>query len=425
MTPRSEDALLRRRTLQLSLLAGLGVLLALYLAGGWRPYVNAPAGFHYGINSPLDALTLLLPPGWRVLAQQGLLILRAAAAGGVMCWYLMRHLDRASYLFAPMCAGYAAAVYTGCIINLVWVDAATLLPLMLDAADRSLRTGKVLRLFVLTFFCVAINCYTAWPLCLYCLFYILWQFLRRPGPMDWPGLFRAMGGGIRAMLPGIAAAFLLVFPVVLSQYQSDAFHLAASGEEFGFAPMELIYCLFFGRYSSACAAVGMPYLYIGSVVLLLALLYFLGEEPTRAKFASAFLVVGVGASYLFNLPGLTWQNGDDLAVFPFRYGFLLSAMLLILAADTVVQDPPPVSALAAAMFVLAIYLLGYRGTVGAAARFWRLAAGGGLYLACCFLLRLRAQDRYRKAAAILLAVLILADTIASSCITLYGAFLWI
>lgn len=424
MTPRT-GAAERRRTLRFSLLFSLGVLLALYLAGGWRPYVNAPAGFHYGINSPLDALTLLLPPGWRVLTQQGLLILRATAAGGVMCWYLMRHYGCVSRLFAPMCAGYAAAVYTGCIINLVWVDAATLLPLMLDAADVVLNTGRLRRLFVLTFVCVAVNCYTAWPLCLYCLFYIIWQFLRRPGRMDWPGFAKAVWNGVKAMLPGLLAAFLLLSPVIWAQYQSDAFHLATSGEEFGFAPMELIYCLFFGRYSSACAAAGMPYLYIGSIVLMLALLYFMGNDSTRAKFAGAFLLAGVGASYLVNLPGLTWQNGDDLAVFPFRYGFLLSAMLLILAADTVIHDPPPISSLAAAMFVLAIYLLGYHGTVGTAARTWRLAIGGGLYLACCPLLRMRAQPSQRRAAGILLAVLMLADAVVSSCITLYGVFLWI
>lgn len=426
MIRRAGNLSLRRQTLLLSVAASLGVLLALYLAGGWRPYVNAPAGFHYGINSPLDALTLLLPPGWRVLTQQGLLILRAAAAGGVMCWYLMRHFDRFSRLFAPMCAGYAAAVYTGCIINLVWVDAATLLPLMLDAADIALNTGRLRRLFVLTFVCVAVNCYTAWPLCLYCLFYIIWQFLRRPGRMDWPGFIRAIGNGLKAMLPGMAVAFVLLLPVVLSQYRSDAFHMAAAGEEFGFEPLELLYCLFFGRYSSACAAAGMPYLYIGSIVMLLALLYFMSNaDSTRAKFASAFLLVGVLASYLINLPGLTWQNGDDLAVFPFRYGFLLSAMLLILAANTIVQDPPPLSSLAAAMFILAIYLLGYHGTVGTAARVWRFAIGGGLYLACCLLLRMRAQPKSKKAAGILLAVLMLADTVVSSCITLYGVFLWI
>lgn len=77
------------------------------------------------------------------------------------------------------------------------------------------------------------------------------------------------------------------------------------------------------------------------------------------------------------------------------------------------------------MFVLAIYLLGYRGTVGPAARLWRLGIGGGVYLACCALLRLRAQPRYRRSAGIFLTVLMLADVIVSSCITLYGAFLWI
>lgn len=422
MTARTGDRD-RRRTLGLTLLLGVGVLLALYLAGGWRPYVSAPAGFHYGINSPLDILTLLLPPGWRVLTQQGLLMLRAAAAGVVLCWYLIRHFDRVSGLFAPICAGYAAAVYTGCIINLVWVDAATLLPLMLDAADAALGAGRGRRLFVTTFVCVAVNCYTAWPLCLYCLFYLVWQFLCRPGRMDWPGLGRTLLIPLRTMLPAMVAAFALLSPVIWSQYRSDAFHLVAAGEGFGFAPMELVYCLFFGRYSSACAAAGMPYLYTGSVVLLLALLYFLGNDSTRAKFAGAFLVAGVAASYLVDLPGLTWQNGDDLAVFPFRYGFLLSAMLVILAADTVIHDPPPVSSLAAALFVLAIYLLGYRGTVGAAARTWRLAAAGGLYLACCPLLRMRAQRR--RTAGMLLAALMIADVTVSSCITLYGVFLWI
>ena len=70
-----------RQTLALAFALSLGAVLALYLAGGWRPYVNAPAGFHYGVNSPFEALTLLLPPGWWVLAQQALLILRAALAG--------------------------------------------------------------------------------------------------------------------------------------------------------------------------------------------------------------------------------------------------------------------------------------------------------------------------------------------------------
>ena len=415
----------QRRTLWLALACSLGLVLALYLAGGWRPYVSAPAGFHYGINSPFDMLAFLLPPGWWVQAQQALLILRTALAGWCICLYLVRHFGSSCRLFAPLSAGYAAAVYTGCIINLVWVDAALLLPLLLAAADRALREQGGQAMAALCFVCVVSNCYTAWPVCLFCLLYGLWQLLALPGALDWRRVCRAMRRLAAAMLPGVALALLLVLPVVITQYHSDAFQFLPGSADFGFGPMALAYCLFFGRYSSACAAAGMPYLYIGSAALMLALCYFLGSAPTRAKFVSALLTAGVAASYLLELPGVSWQNGDDLAVFPFRYGFLLSAMLILFAADTLVHAAPPVPALGAGLFLAAIYLLGYRGTVGSAARLWRLAAGAVLYLACCVLLRQRARHGWQRQAGKVLAVLMLADVVVSSCISLYGGFLWL
>ena len=100
-------------------------------------------------------------------------------------------------------------------------------------------------------------------------------------------------------------------------------------------------------------------------------------------------------------------------------------MLVIFAADTLVHAPPPTPALGAALFLAAIYLLGYQGTVGSAARTWRLAAAAALYLGCCVLLRLRAKPGWQRRAAVLLALLLLADVVASSCITLYGGFLWL
>ena len=103
--PARPDRAQTRRILWLGFACSLGVVLALYLAGGWRPYVNAPAGFHYGINSPCDAITLLLPPGRWVQTQQLLLILRAALAGWGICLYLTAHFSGGRPLFAPLCAG--------------------------------------------------------------------------------------------------------------------------------------------------------------------------------------------------------------------------------------------------------------------------------------------------------------------------------
>ena len=66
----------------LGFVLSLVVVLALYLAGGWRPYVNVLPGFHYGINSPFDAFNLLLPPGWWTL---GYLQAASADVAGGLC----------------------------------------------------------------------------------------------------------------------------------------------------------------------------------------------------------------------------------------------------------------------------------------------------------------------------------------------------
>ena len=79
------------QTLALAFALSLGAVLALYLAGGWRPYVNAPAGFHYGVNSPFEALTLLLPHIGG-LGVNGVFLAEPVSncVGGLACYLTMR-----------------------------------------------------------------------------------------------------------------------------------------------------------------------------------------------------------------------------------------------------------------------------------------------------------------------------------------------
>ncbi|MGN0975298.1 MAG: YfhO family protein [Gemmiger sp.] len=398
----------------------LAMLAALFAAGGGRPYTSAPAGFHYGINSPLDVLCLLLPPSDRLWGMQLLLLLRAAGAGTAMCWYLERHAGR-SRLMAALGAAYAAGVYTACIINVIWVDAAIFLPLMMNAADLVMDGGKGRRLAVTAFFCVLTNCYTSWPLCLFLLLYLAWQWFCRSGKADLPGFGRALARLIRAMLPGILAALCCLMPVLLHQYHSDAFRFSEAARNAAFPLESLIYCLFFGRYTLASATVGLPYLYVGVLVLAAAVLYFFGGASTRAKFVSAFALVVILASYLVEAPGICWSDGADVAVFPFRYGFIFSAMLLVLAADTITADCPPPSSAVAFLLFMGIVLLDYRENARSAFTPMRLAVN---LLACpvswgCLWLRRTRPARHRLTGAIW-AGLLLAELYAGSCITLYG-----
>ena len=152
------------------------------------------------------------------------------------------------------------------------------------------------------------------------------------------------------------------------------------------------------------------------------LLYFFNGDATRPKFISAFLLTGLAASYLAELPGISWLSGGDVTVFPFRYGFIFSALLLIFAADTLVKGPPEGGSVVASLVFTGIWMLGYKQYAGAAFSAGKLAMAAFLCLASCGFLWLRAhRPDKRRAASAALALLMLADVYASSCITLYGA----
>lgn len=393
----------------------------LYRAAGFTPYSTAPAGYHYGINSPMEAVFLLLPMGVRAHAIQYFLLVRAAAAGTALCWFLRRHFASESRLLPFLCVAYGAGVYTACIINVAWLDAAILLPFMLDTTDGLAEGRGRLRFGIFVFVCVLSNCYTAWPLCLTCFVYLIWRCVAYPGPMDWRRLRHGVSGYLRGLIPGAAAALVCLLPVLWGYLHGGAFHISPEAREVGFAFQDVLYCLFYGRYSFSSASAGLPYIYSGMAGFALALLYFFNKDGTRQKFASSFFLVALAASYLIEMPGISWQNGEDLAVFPFRYGFVFSAILLLFAADTLIHGTPPIGSVLASLVFFGIWVLGYRQYVGAGASYGKLAMGIALYLASCVCLWLRDRcPRLRQGAAALLAVLILFDVYASSCITLYG-----
>ncbi|MDD4850550.1 MAG: YfhO family protein [Gemmiger sp.] len=405
---------------------GLSLLMVvgLYRAGGYQPYSAAP-GYHYGINSPLEAVFLPLPAEARVYAAQYFLMLRAALAGVALCWYLRRHIGGVSLLLPVLSTAYAAGVYTACVVNSAWVDAAVLLPLLLDTVDRLIATGRGRRFGWLVFACVLANCYTAWPLIIFCFLYMVWQCVAKPGPVDFACLRSACRGYLAGLVPGAVAALLCLAPVLWGYLQKGLLSILMVAHPMSFSIQDVMYCLFYGRYSLSASGQGLPYLYSGMGAVALGLLYFFspnqGRHGTRQKFASTFLLAAVAASYMVELPGIRWQSGADVTEFPFRYGFMFSAVLLLFAADTLLQPPPATAAVAASLVFGGIWVLGYPQHIGTAFSAQRFGVGICLYLGAVACLWLRGhRPAWRRAATVLLAGLLLADVYASSCITLYG-----
>ena len=228
------------------------------------------------------------------------------------------------------------------------------------------------------------------------------------GPAGPPGRPRLWPGGVgpgRAMLPGMLLAVILVLPVIVSSTTATLSSLWPTRTRSALSRWNWLTACFSGGIPPPAPPTACRICISAARRCCWRCAISSAGDSTRAKFAAAALAAGGWRpATCWNCPASSWQNGDDLAVFPFRYGFLLSAMLVIFAADTLVHAPPPTPALGAALFLAAIYLLGYQGTVGSAARTWRLAAAAALYLGCCVLLRLRAKPGWQRRAAVLLAL---------------------
>lgn len=77
---------------------------------------------------------------------------------------------------------------------------------------------------------------------------------------------------------------------------------------------------------------GSPNLYAGSLSLLLGLSFFLNRALTRReRAAGALLFLAVLASACFYLPNLVWHGFEENSCFNYRWSFLFSFVLLMLA----------------------------------------------------------------------------------------------
>lgn len=204
--------------------------------------------FAYYMNSPFNLLYLLFPVRCIPQVAGAAFWLRTALTAACFCWYLQRHLGRETPLLAVLAQGYSLCAF--CVVynqNIIWMDVVWLLPLVLDALDDLMETGRHWRFTGLVLACMLLNFYTAWAVCLFCVLYFAFGWAakpRRKGLLGRRFLAFAASGAVAA---GLALFFLV--PVLLEVQESKGalFELAFTLEP-QFPLWELPYRLFTGTF---------------------------------------------------------------------------------------------------------------------------------------------------------------------------------
>ena len=404
----------------------------------------------YYLASPLNLIFLLFPLKYLPEAVSVLYILKLSLAALTMSCYLSARGTNGAANLALSLAWSFSAYFTLYSINIMWLDALVLLPLIALGIERLIYRGKFL-LYILSLagaiFC---NYYIGYMLCIFSVVYFLYALLlkTRPARMLATSCIRfaissLVAGGLNAVLlipvglsmsggkveppdlmsPEYVRMYLLIVSAAAAIFLWDIYSraissvampatlesdsttlstmsaplgsdsapresdsttlssdsaprgsarsaadniqptdgsarrnipariprtlllaaaLCATGAHFyiligfdkSFRLDELFSRLFVGSANAADYAAGLPNIYCGVGVAMLALAYFFDRTaPPRERVAHMLLLAGVVASCFVAPLNLAWHLFNPPTWFCYRYSFLLSFSLIITARN--------------------------------------------------------------------------------------------
>ena len=284
----------------------------------------------YYAASPLNLLSFLIPKEELRTGMMVILMLKFSCAGGFMAMclrYVFRKNDVSITMFGSM---YALCSYMmGYYWNTIWIDTVALLPLVMMGLCALVREGKYRTYVIALALSLMSSYYIGYMVCIYVViaFFLLCLFEGTKAKT----FFKRFGTvtGVSVLAGGLVSFVLIpaFFALQLTHSVGNSF---PSEYKFYEAWKDIIANML--PYTDVTAKEGLPNLYCGLLpVLLLGVFIIAKKIRIREKIAGilvlAFLIVSCNLNYL----DFIWHGMHFPNMLPYRFSFLFSFTLLIIA----------------------------------------------------------------------------------------------
>ena len=299
--------------------------------------------YAYYLASPLSFLVSLFPKERMLEALLALFTLKGALCGLTFGIYMHKTSKKPNKIaIVIFSASYALCSYA--IIqqhNTMWIDAVMWLPLITLGIESIIKHGKFKLYVVSLAVAVFSNYYIGYMLCIYCAIYFFiyyfgysTKFRNNPTREKWH-FFRSLGRivGYSLLALGIAAV------IILSAYYSLNFGKTTFSDpswklEWKFDLLDFFFKLLPASYDTVRPE-GLPFVYCGVLTLLLIPVYFTSKKYTvRERIFSAILLLVLFLSFSVNVFDLVWHGFQKPNWLNYRYSFMFSFYLCVLACRT-------------------------------------------------------------------------------------------
>ena len=277
---------------------------------------------------------MLFPADLLDVAVFVIMILKISTAGLTMGWYAKRHaitgLMIPTFGLAYALSGWMLANS----FNLMWLDAAILLPLIIQSLETLLNGGRVFAYIGWLTAAFIVNFYTGYMIAIFLVLYT--GYWLGSHAVSWRQTAHA---GLRfawaSILAGMNSAVVLL-PTWFQLAQSKGTYTVKTIQwRFEYAPDRLLSKMLPGSFNFDQMPSGYPNFYIGALGFVLAILFFISRHQTwRQKMAAALVTAFLVLSCMFEPLDLMWHGFQFPVWYPYRFTFILCFWLLSLGIST-------------------------------------------------------------------------------------------
>ena len=292
--------------------------------------------FGYYLASPFNLLLVLFP---KSMLNEGILVitlLKSAITAGLFALcvqYIFRRRDLSVVIVSIM---YSMMMYLLAYSwNIMWLDCVMVLPLIVMAFERLMRTGKYLLYILSLAYALYSNYYIAFMVCLFMVLYFICYCIKQKHSVG--TLARSFGRfTIGSLLAGGLVMFLIV-PVYISLKDTSAAGGTLPEITNNFAVFDLL-----GRHlyntTPTIRSGNLPNIYCGILsVITLPVFATTKTIGIRRRLAYLGLLAVFGLSLVINQIDLIWHGLHAPNDLPYRFSFLYCFVLLLIAYQTIIN----------------------------------------------------------------------------------------
>lgn len=307
------------------------------LSGGYQGVIG------YYLASPFTFIVILLPRKMIVESLMIMQLCKVGACGASFCVYAQKAKNVKpipSVLFATM---YALMAFVAIqLIDPMWVDGPIFLPLIILGLEYLVDDGRKINYIIPLAIMFIANFYIGFMVAIFvAIYFVYYLFFGTKRKYDLAGYAKVIGRMFLATGVVLLCSYIMIMPVYKAlalgkfDFSEPDYSLRTM-----FNPLELIATVLPNQYYSVnvdegTRMYGRPEIYCGVLSFILVPLYFFNKNIKRNRKIGYGLVLFILFFSMWIKPfNMMWHGGQDPNWLPYRYSFLVSFVLVSMAAES-------------------------------------------------------------------------------------------